>query len=165
MFRTYARMAPQVLRALLQRSDGLRVSRVRSRVYLDQVDFFGHMNQARYAEQFEVGRTDLVIRSGAWKAWRDDGVYPVVARQEITYRRELKPLQRFVMDSRAVGYEGRLLHIRGLMLVGDRVHARNDAFMIFIGPDGVLGEDEVRIHGDRLVTEPLAVDDWRVAAS
>jgi acyl-CoA thioesterase FadM len=131
-------------------------------VHLDQVDFFGHMNQSRYAEHLELGRTDLLVRSGAWQRWRQAGVYPVVARQQITYRRELKPGQRFDIDTRAVGYDGRLVHFQGAMLVGDRVHAMGDVYLIFLGPDGVLDAHEVRRHTSDLVTEPLAIEDWVV---
>ncbi len=126
------------------------------------MDFFGHMNQSRYAEHFELGRSDLVLRSGAWGRWRDQGVHPVVARQEITYRRELKPLQRFEVDTRVVGFEGRLLHTRGLMLVGDRVHAAADVYLIFIGPDGVLSAAQVEALCGDLVQPELPLDDWRL---
>jgi len=165
MLRMYIRSLPYLLGALARRRDDLVVSRIRSRVHLDQVDLFGHMNQSRYAEHLELGRTDLLVRSGAWQRWRQQGVYPVVARQEILYRRELKPRQRFDVDTRVVGFEGRLLHVRGTMLVADRVHAVGDVYLIFLGPDGVLDEAQMRRHGEGLVTDPLAVTDWRAAAA
>ncbi len=163
MLRMYIRSVPYLLSALARRRHDLVVSRVRCRVHLDQVDLFGHMNQSRYAEHLEVGRTDLLVRSGAWQRWRQRGVYPVVARQEIIYRRELKPLQRFDVDTRVVGFEGRLMQVRGTVLVGDRVHAVGDVYLIFLGADGVLDQDMVRLHGEGLVTDPLAVTDWRAS--
>ena len=165
MLRLYARMLPHLLRAWFRRHEEERTSRVHSRVHLDQVDVFGHMNQSRYAEHFELGRADLVVRSGAWARWRGEGVHPVVARQEITYRRELKPLQRFLVDTRFVGFEGRLLHSRGTMRVGDRVHAVAEVYRIFVGPDGVLPAERVEALCSPLIVAPLKMKDWRVISA
>ncbi|MEQ1567864.1 MAG: acyl-CoA thioesterase [Myxococcota bacterium] len=153
------RTVPAVLRAQLGR-DGRTVSRLERRVSLRQVDVNLHMNQAAYAEVFELGRLDLLIRSKAWSRWRGLGLKPVVAEQHIVYRRELRPLARFDVDTRAVAVEGRLLRFEGHLLVGDRVHARGEAKLIFVGPDGVLPAAEVEAACAGLLGEPLSVRDW-----
>ena len=58
--------------------------------------------------------------------------------------------------------EGRLLVVECHLLVGDRVHARDDAKLLFIGPDGVLSAGAVASRCARLLTAPLAVEAWRV---
>jgi len=163
MIRAYLRLAPVVLRAVWHCREGQRVSSIRSRVPLSHVDAFGHMNQARYAEHFEMGRTDLLVRSGAWQRWRAQGVYPVVARQEVVYRRELKPLQAFDIDTRAVGLEGRLLHTQGVMSVGPHVHARADVYLIFLGPAGVLSAEATASCVSDLLVGPMPLDGWQIA--
>ncbi len=156
------RTLPTLARALLRR-DGRLVSRLRRRVPLDRIDFNVHMNQAAYAEVGELGRTDWVLRTRAWQRWQAVGVKPVVADQHIVYRRELRPLQAYEIDTRAVAVEGRLLRLDHHLLVGDRVHTRIEVHLIFIGPDGVLPADEARALCEGLLTEPLPVRDWRVA--
>jgi acyl-CoA thioesterase FadM len=143
--------------------DGRRISRIRRRVTPRQLDLNLHMNQAAYAEVTELGRTDWVVRSGAWARWRSAGVIPVVAEQTLVYRRELKLWAAYQVDTRAVRVDGRLLVFEGYVLVGDRVHARNDTRLIFVGPDGVVPADAVPALCEGLLAEPLAVSDWRVA--
>jgi len=164
MLTVYLRMFPVLLRARLAAAAAPSpvISRVRQRVHLDQIDANVHMNQARYADAFEAGRADWLVRSGAWSAWRAQGINPVVANQRIDYRRELRPWQRFVIDTRPLAVEGRLLHIQGHLLVGDTVHARNDLRLIFVGPHGVLAPGEVEALCRPVLTEPLTVKDWKV---
>ena len=155
------RTMPVLLRARAAPERTL-VSHLSRRVALRQVDINRHMNQAAYAEAFEYGRLDWVLRSGAWSRWSEGGVRCVVAEQRIVYRRELKPLARYDLDTRAVRVEGRLLVIEGHVLVGDRVHTLGEVRMIFIGPDGVLKPEAVPPICEGLLTEPLQVEGWRV---
>lgn len=156
-----ARMTPVILRAIAGR-DGRVVSRIHRRVRLRELDPNLHMNQAVYAEVLEYGRADWVLRSGAWQAIKDAGNHAVVAEQRIEYRRELKPLQRYVVDTRAVGLDGRLMVFEQLILVADRVHVRGTCKLIFIGADGVLDAETVEPHVRPFLTERQAIEDWRV---
>lgn len=140
-----------------------RISTLERRVKLRQVDVNRHMNQASYAEEFEWGRLDLLIRSRAWESWRRHGVNVVVADQHIVYRRELAPWARFRTDTRAVRVDGRLLCFEGHLLVGDRVHARGEARLLFVGRGGVLPPEQVPPLVERFLVPPLPVTDWTVA--
>jgi acyl-CoA thioesterase FadM len=150
------------IRARRAPAPGTAVSRIYSRVWPRQVDLNLHMNQAAYAEVTELGRVDWLIATGAWDRWRQAGVKAVVAEQRIVYRRELRPGARFAVDTRATGIEGRLFALCSLVIVGDRVHARNDAKLIFIGPAGVLAPEQVAPLCVGLVAGPPPIDDWRL---
>ncbi|MEZ4318370.1 MAG: acyl-CoA thioesterase [Myxococcota bacterium] len=163
MVRYLLRTAPVVVRALLG-ADGRRISRITRRVRLDEIDPNRHMNQAVYAQVLELGRTDWVLRSRSWTRWRAERLLPVVAEQRIVYRRELAPLQRYAIDTRVVSVEGRLMWFEQHILVGDRVHARGESALIFIGPDGVLTPEQLSPHVDDLVESRLVVEDWRARA-
>lgn len=162
MLRYLAAAVPVILRAQLG-ADGATVVRTRHRVRLDQIDLNWHMNQAEYAREGEWGRTAWVLRSKAWPRWRAEGINPVVASQEIVYRRELKPLQRFTIDTRSPGMDGRLLHLQQHLCVGDAVHARIETRLIFVGRGGVLSADDTAARCAGLHTAPLAVEGWRLA--
>lgn len=110
----------------------------------------------------ELARVTWLLRSGALQRWRAQGVNPMVARQTVVYRRELKPLQRFEVDTRAVGLDGRLLQVEHLFVVVDRVHTRVDLALLFVGADGVQTVERVSALCGDPVVEPLAVEDWRV---
>jgi len=156
-----ARMVPPLLRSRLT-VDGRRVSRIERRVHLSEIDLNRHMNQATYAQVMEIGRMDLVMGSGAWADLEGQGLRAVVAEQRIIYRRELKPGQRYLMDTRATGMDGRLLVFETHLLVGDRVHAKGIAKLIFIGEGGVLSAEDSAAACEAYVTDALVVQDWRV---
>lgn len=138
------------------------VSRVRRRVRLSETDFNMHMNQAAYAQVAEFGRNDWALRSGLLRTlWRAK-TKPVVAEQRLVYRRELKPRQRYEIDTRATGFEGRLLKVDAHLVVGNRVHAAVHAKLISIGPDGVLSPDAAIALLSPFVTDPLPVEGWRI---
>lgn len=159
MLRYLLRTAPVVLRA---RADGTRISRLRRRVRLSEIDLNLHMNQAVYAQVCELGRTDWVFRSGAWDRWRSAGANPVVAEQRLVYRRELSPLARFTVDTRAVAIEGRLLRFESHLIRGDVVHTLGEAKLIFVGEGGVLSPERVEALCGDLLVEPLPVEGWKV---
>ncbi len=163
MIRYIARIAPVVLHALLDRSTPA-VSRLERRVGLADIDTNLHMNQAVYAQVMELGRADLIIRTGALRRWRQAGIKPVVASQRIVYRREIKRGARYLLDTRFTGINGRLPVLQTHLLVGDRVHARADVEVIFIGPDGVLDAEQAEVMARPYITAPLDVVDWQVGA-
>lgn len=162
MLTYYYDLGSTLVRAMLRGEGGL-VSRVRRRVHLSEVDLNWHMNQACYAQAAEYGRVDWFVRSGFWSALRARRVHPVVADQRLTYRRELKPLQAYEVDTRAIAVDGRLLVLEGHLIVGSQVHARNETRLIFIGPDGVLAPEAVPPIVEPFLTDPLEVRDWQVA--
>lgn len=156
------RTLPAYLRA--RSADRTHISRLRQRVWPSQIDINLHMNQAVYAQVLEAGRLDLVVRSGALAAWRAAGTNVVVAHQNITYRRELRLGAQFLLDSRPIGVEGRLLLVEGHFLVGDRVHAIGRVGLLSVGPDGVLSGDEVAEMAAPYLVEPLEVENWSVVS-
>ena len=116
------RIAATAIRSLWSAHD--LVSRMPHHVHLSYVDVNRHMNYASYLEVMELGRWDWAIRSGAMRGLLGTGLWPVVVKVDIDYRRELKPLQRFVVDTRLAGFDRRMMRFEQYMLVGDRVHAK-----------------------------------------
>lgn len=157
-------MLPLVVRASLRRDNTL-VSCLRRRVRLSECDINLHMNQASYPKVAELGRMDWVLRSGLFPTLWKSRCKPVVADQRLVYRRELKPRQRYCIETRATGFDGRLLQVDSVLRVEDRVHALIYAKLITIGPQGVLGADAVRELTSAFIIDPLQIEDWRIANS
>jgi acyl-CoA thioesterase FadM len=133
-------------------------------VRLSEIDVNWHMNQAAYLQVAELSRTDWVLRSGVWSELRAQGIKPVVADQQVVYRRELKPLERYQLDTRAVAVDGRLLAVETHFLVADLVHARVTAKLIFLRKRHVLTAGEAEALCTPWLIEPLAVERFRVVA-
>ena len=64
-----------------------------------------HMNNGVYLSMTDLGRIDLLVRSGVWRKLNDRGYYGVVVSSTITYRRSLDPWQAYELQSRLVGID------------------------------------------------------------
>jgi hypothetical protein len=63
------------------------------------IDLLMHMNNGRYASLFDLGRFDLLIRTGIWDAMNARDWYAVVASESVTFRKSLELWQRFTVES------------------------------------------------------------------
>lgn len=82
------------------------------RVVPTDLDPLRHVNNGRYLTIMDLGRTDLMIRSGFWEETKRRGWYPVVGAQTITYKRSLTLGQRFVVHTRALGFDERSVYMQ-----------------------------------------------------
>ncbi len=76
------------------------VSRLAFRVWPHDLDTSLHMNNGRYWTLMDLGRTDIMIRSGLWRAILKRGWVPVVNAGQIRFRRELRLFQPFTVETR-----------------------------------------------------------------
>ena len=86
-------------------------SKVEFLVWLSDLDVNLHMNNARYLAVMDLGRFDLILRSGLGKlVWREK-LKPVVGSTLVRYRRSLAPFARFSLTTRIVGADEKWLFI------------------------------------------------------
>ena len=161
MIRYLWRSIPVLVQAK-RKNQGVFFSRIHRRVRWADCDLNLHMNQSVYFQVCELGRLDWFVRSGTWSAWRAEGINPVVGRQLIEYRKELRHGVRFSIDTRLIGVEGRLAHFQAHVLVGDRVHTRMDSYVLLLGKEGVKSAVQVEEFCEGRTLAPLEVVDWRV---
>src|SRR5690554_531095 len=70
------------------------VGRMTLRVLPTDLDVNNHVNNGVYFSLMDLGRFDLLHRSGAWATMMKKGFYPVVASETITFRKSLAPWQQ-----------------------------------------------------------------------
>lgn len=104
--------------------NSLDVGRIRLTTLPTDLDVVGHMNNGRYLSLFDLGRWDLMIRSGLADATRRNGWYAVVASETITFRRSLELWQRFVIETRFLGHDDRSLYLEHRAVVDGEIYAR-----------------------------------------
>lgn len=81
------------------------VSVLTFRVLPNDLDVSLHMNNGRYLAIMDLGRVDLLIRSGLGGAvWRN-GWTPVANAALIRFRRELRPFERYRLETRVVAWQ------------------------------------------------------------
>jgi acyl-CoA thioesterase FadM len=81
------------------------VGRVPFRVLPNDLDVQRHMNNGVYLSLMDLGRVDLMVRSGVWRELTARGYYPVIVSSTITYRRSLELWERYELESRMVGID------------------------------------------------------------
>ncbi|MFH8251357.1 acyl-CoA thioesterase [Microbacterium sp. B2969] len=100
------------------------VGRIRLTTLPTDIDLLRHMNNGRYLSLFDLGRWDLLIRTGLADAMRDNGWYAVVSSETVTFRKSLELWQRFVVESRFLGHDDKALYLEHRAVVDGEVYAR-----------------------------------------
>jgi acyl-CoA thioesterase FadM len=78
------------------------VSKLGFRVWPLDLDTSLHMNNGRYWTLMDLGRTDLMVRSGLWRDVLRHGWTPVVSAGTIRFRREIRLFRGFRLETRIV---------------------------------------------------------------
>lgn len=76
------------------------VSALLFRVWPHDLDTSLHMNNGRYWTLMDLGRTDLMLRSGLWRDVLKHGWTPVVSAASIRFRREMRLFSAFTLETR-----------------------------------------------------------------
>ena len=79
-------------------------ARITMRVRLTDCDMNLHVNNGRYLSLMDIGRIDLVARSGALAVFRRNRWNPVAGGATIRFRRELRLGSTYVLRTRCVGW-------------------------------------------------------------
>lgn len=75
------------------------------RVWPLDLDTSLHLNNGRYWTLMDLGRVDLMLRSGLWKDVLKNRWLPVVRAGTIRFRRELKLLKRFSIQTKLLYWD------------------------------------------------------------
>jgi YbgC/YbaW family acyl-CoA thioester hydrolase len=86
------------------------------RAGLGDMDENRHMNNARYLQYMELGRWDMMVRTGFLKFAAKHKVMAPVANLNVVYRRALKYRERFSVRSRIAHWNDRVAVFEHLML-------------------------------------------------
>jgi acyl-CoA thioesterase FadM len=71
----------------------------------------------------DLGRMDMLLRSGIFRAMRARGWYGVVASETIRFRQSLQLWQRFELHTDTLGWDERSIYLRQTFVRNDAVIA------------------------------------------
>lgn len=94
------------------------------RVLPTDIDIALHVNNGMYFSLMDLGRFDLMARSGIWKAMRRRGWTPVVAGETIAFRRSLQLWQHYTIETKVIGLDEKAIYFEQRMVVDGEVYAR-----------------------------------------
>ena len=104
--------------------DAASVSSIRLTTLPTDIDILRHMNNGRYLSLFDLGRWDLLIRTGLFDAMNERGWYAVVSSETVTFRKSLQLWQRFDVQSRFIGHDDKAVFLEHRAVVDGEIYAR-----------------------------------------
>jgi len=99
------------------------VSVVNFRVWPNDLDFNGHMNNGRYLTIMDLGRLDLIFRAGMSKQILSGKWAPIVASSKLRFRRSLHPFQRYQLHTRLLCWDEKWFIVEQRFMVEERAVA------------------------------------------
>ncbi len=82
---------------------------LRFRVWPHDIDTSLHLNNGRYLTLMDLGRLDMMLRSGLWRAVLNNKWTPIASAVTVRYRRELRPFQKFAIQTRLLCWDDTLV--------------------------------------------------------
>lgn len=140
------------------------VGRLRLRVLPTDLDVNNHVNNGVYFSLMDLGRFDLLHRSGVWATMMKMRFYPVVASETITFRKSLAPWQRYTLESKIVGYDEKAVYMEQRFVVDGELYAQGFIRARFLKKAGgtvSMAELAEMLHVDLTeVTLPTWLAEW-----
>ncbi|MGG5170882.1 acyl-CoA thioesterase [Pseudarthrobacter sp. J1738] len=125
------------------------------------VDIAVHVNNGMYFSLMDLGRFDLMVRAGVWKAMRKRGWTPVVASQTISYRKSLQLWQRFTIESKIIGLDEKAIYFEQRVVADGEIYARAYIATRLVSKKGpVTNEEILALPEVDSVPNDLALPEW-----
>jgi acyl-CoA thioesterase FadM len=75
------------------------------------LDFNMHMTNSRYASFGDLSRVNFMIRNGAWKRLRAEGMLPVLGSGTYRFRRAIAPFQKFTVTTSVLTWDDKYVYL------------------------------------------------------
>ena len=113
------------------------------RVLPTDIDIALHVNNGMYFSLMDLGRFDLMARSGTWKAMRRRGWSPVVAGETIAFRRSLQLWQPYTIETKIIGLDTKAIFFEQRMVVDGEIYARAYIATRLVSKAGPVSQEEI----------------------
>lgn len=87
------------------------------RVWPHDLDLSLHMNNGRYLSIMDLGRLDVLVRSGLWRAALQNKWTPIASAVAIRFRRELTAFQSYRLVTRLVCWDSTLVVMEQIFFI------------------------------------------------
>lgn len=135
------------------------------RVLPTDIDVAMHVNNGMYLSLMDLGRFDLMVRSGVWDLMRARGWSPVVGGETISFRKSLNLGQRYTIESKIIGFDDRAIYFEQRMVSGGEIYARAFIAARMVSKAGPVTNEEIfAVLGDPPagLVLPEWIHDWRL---
>ncbi|HXC61738.1 MAG TPA: thioesterase family protein [Nitrospiria bacterium] len=134
------------------------------RVWPNDLDINGHMNNGRYLTLMDLGRLDVIVRTGMGRTVLRRKWYPLVGSATIRFRFSLEPFQSYQLKSRIICWDKKWFFIEQRFERRGEIIAVGWVKGLLRGPGGNVPSSEVlhSINADIPSPEmPSAIRLWQ----
>lgn len=109
---------------------------VEFRVMPGDLDPNMHMTNARYLSLMDLGRVDLLVRTGLARLMLKHRIRPVIAGADVKFRRPLSLFQPLTVKSRLLGWDDRWFYVQQIVEGPSGLSCRAVFRTVFLDPRG-----------------------------
>lgn len=120
------------------------------------IDLNGHVNNGRYLTIFDLNRLDLFVRTGLFTLMRKHKWMPLIAEQEVRYKKPLKMFQRFTAALELTHWDEKYFYVTHRITSGSTVYVEARSKNVVYSRAGVVPPQTVfaRLAEHRRLPEP-----------
>jgi len=107
------------------------------------IDIAMHVNNGMYLSLMDLGRFDLMVRSGVWDLMRRRKWAPVVQAEQVAFRKSITLWQDYALHTRLVGVDDKAVWFEQRFVVDGEVYVRGYVATRLVGPDGPVPNEEI----------------------
>jgi acyl-CoA thioesterase FadM len=97
------------------------LSTIKMHVLPNDLDLNKHVNNGRYGTFMDIGRMDLIVRTGLLKLMQAHNWFPVVADMHLRFLRPLKIWQRFKLETQLLGWDTRWFYFQQIFISDQKI--------------------------------------------
>jgi len=139
--------------------DLLATTRVRLRVWPNDLDYNLHVNNGRYLALAQISGAHWFVRTGSLGIARQHKAFPVIGDAFAKFRHDLKVFQTFEIHTRVIGWDSKWVFFEHRFVRKDRVIGVVAIRGVFRGPDGPV-DPQVLLAGLAHTAPSPALPDW-----
>jgi acyl-CoA thioesterase FadM len=145
------------------KKDFREVGRITMRVMPNDLDLLRHVNNGIYLSLMDLGRMDMMIRSGTWQQLSRLAWYPVAASVSVTYRRSLRLWEKYVLETKVIGFDDKAMYVEQRFVRDNEVYVAGIMRARFLKKSG--GTVTVTEMGELAGIDPatMPIPEWMAA--
>jgi len=121
----------------------------------NDLDVYGHMNNGRYLTNMDLGRMDLILRTGLGRTARQGKWNPLVAAVSMQYRRPLMVFNTFELRTRILCWDEKWIYLQQRFERRGHVAAVGLVRGLFMGKVRVATSEVLKSLGVDPVSPPM----------
>jgi acyl-CoA thioesterase FadM len=124
-------------------SGAAQSSTLHFRVWPNDLDLNLHVNNGRYLTLMDLGRMDLMFRSGAIRYWFEGKLTPLVGLSFCRHFKALRLFQAFELQTKLLGWDEKWVYFEHRFESKGKLYALGIVKGLMAGPQGLLPSVEL----------------------